>query len=133
VILVRIVAPVETQGPNATKSIQALVDTVHRLNTSFLRAHPRFPRIYQSGVVYGREPVETREEFATAPAVLRAGWGDCDDLAPWRSAELVARHGIAARPLVTVVRPGLWHVIVSIEGVDGRRLIEDPSRRLGMK
>lgn len=127
-ILVRIVAPVSTDGARRHESIQALCDVVHRLNVSFLRANPNFPPLYRSGVRYGREPIAEREQFCTAPATLVQGWGDCDDLAPWRSAELVVRRGLDARPLVTQVRPGLWHVVVELGG--GR--IEDPSRVLGM-
>ena len=126
-ILVRVVAPV-ANGPRRGQSIQALVDVVHALNVAFLRGNPRFPSLYKSGVVYAREPRETREEFCCAPAVLAQGWGDCDDLAPWRSSDLVVRHGIAARPKVLRVGPRTWHVVVELPG--GK--LEDPSARLGM-
>ena len=126
--LVRILAPV-APGPGRGQSIQALVDVVHGLNVSWLKAHPDAPRIYSGAVRYAVEPPHVRETFATAPAALVQGWGDCDDLAPWRSAELVARDGVAARPLVREVRPGLWHVVV--RHPDGR--LEDPSRLLGMR
>ncbi len=47
-----------------------------------------FPLLYKSGVEYEREPWTDHEEFADAATVLRRGWGDCDDLAAWRAAEL---------------------------------------------
>lgn len=72
------------------------------------------PTLYKSGVRYRPEPwpctckrcgtrnkpraekceqcgspdLESVEEFADALTVLRRGWGDCDDLSPWRTAEL---------------------------------------------
>jgi hypothetical protein len=127
VILVRVVAPVST-GPRRGQSIAALARVVHDLNVSFLRAHRDFPRLYASGVRYRAEPPEVREQFCTAPATLAQGWGDCDDLAPWRSAELLVCDGIDAWPVVARVGPRTWHVVV--QTADGRTL--DPSRRLGM-
>lgn len=53
------------------------------------RAGKPIPPLYQSGVVYDREPWAGRfEEFADLVTVLRRGWGDCDDLCAWRVAEL---------------------------------------------
>src|SRR3954470_10386550 len=72
------------------------------------------PTLYTSGVRYRPEPwpcrckdcgstnpprvdrckrcgstrLDTVEEFADALTVLGRGWGDCDDLSPWRTAEL---------------------------------------------
>lgn len=72
------------------------------------------PKLYNSGVRYRPEPWPTTckrcgtknaphkaacgrcgsthldrlEEFADALLVLARGWGDCDDLSPWRTAEL---------------------------------------------
>lgn len=127
-MLVRISATVAA-GPRRGQSLGALLRAVHDLNVSWLRAHPRAPNLYESGVRYRREPREMREDFATLPVVMRRGWGDCDDLAPALSAELEVRRGIAARPIVLAIRPGLWHCVVELP--DGRRL--DPSRRLGMR
>lgn len=126
-MLVRIVCPVRV-GATRVDSLGALVRIVHDLNRQFLRHNPRTPLLYRSGVVYEREPVDVREEFCTIPAVIRQGWGDCDDLAPWRSAELCEVHGVDAWPDVVVIRPGLFHIIV--RRADGRT--EDPSRVLGM-
>lgn len=126
-MFVRIVAPVRA-GETRVGSLRALVRVVHELNVSYLLANPRTPSLYTSGVVYDREPPEVREEFCTIPAVIAQGWGDCDDLAPWRSAELVVREGIEAWPDVIVCGPGLFHIIVQRR--DGKR--EDPSRILGM-
>jgi len=127
-IFVRIVATVDP-GPRRGQSLGALLRTVHDLNVQWLRAHPEAPALYASGVRYRREPREIREDFATLPVVLARGCGDCDDLAPALSAELVVRHGVDARPVVRAIRPGLWHCLVELPS--GRVL--DPSRRLGMR
>ena len=126
-MVVRIVCPVRI-GATRVDSVRALVRTVHELNRQYLRHNPTTPLLYKSGVVYQREPEAIREEFATIPQVLRQGWGDCDDLAPWRSAELAELHGIDALPDVLNPRPGLYHIIVRYP--DGHT--EDPSRILGM-
>lgn len=48
------------------------------------------PPLYQSGVEYDREPwAGLFEEFADITTVLERGWGDCDDLCAWRTAELL--------------------------------------------
>lgn len=126
-MLVRITAP--AQGDRA---LQRLLTVVWALNRDYLRAVPDAPRLYQSGVRYQREPAADRgsiEEFATIPVVAGRGWGDCDDLAPWRAAELCEREGVDARPQLVEVAPRRWHVVV----VDATgRVIDDPSARLGM-
>jgi hypothetical protein len=127
VILVRVAATVDA-GPRRAQSLGALLETVCRLNETWLRANPRAPRLYDSGVRYAREPREMREDFATYPVVLSRGWGDCDDLAPALAAELRVRDRIPARPVIFAVRPGLWHCVVRLPS--GRTL--DPSRELGM-
>ena len=126
-MVVRIVCPVRV-GETREASLRALVKVVHDLNRQFLRHNPNTPALYRSGVIYQREPRNIREEFATIPQVIAQGWGDCDDLAPWRSAELAEVHGVDAWPDVVIVRPGLFHIIV--RRADGRT--EDPSRVLGM-
>jgi hypothetical protein len=131
-VRVAIVAPARSR-----RSLQLLCELVHGLNVLYLRAHPTTPRLYQSGVVYRREPrgcddTACREErWCTIPVTLGQGWGDCDDLAPWRSAELEVRERVPARPRVVRVpsaRGRRWHVVV--EHGDGR--LEDPSAALGM-
>ena len=112
------------------RSIQALLSCSQLLSQGWLRAHPEAPNLYSSGVRYRREPPELREQFATAPVCLLQGWGDCDDLAPWRAAELVVREGEpGARAIVYEVAPGSWHCVV--RRADGS--IECPSSLLGMR
>lgn len=90
------------------------------------------PPLYKSGVRYQNEPDNGEEEFADIPTVLQRGWGDCDDLAPWRVAELRAAGEVGASLRLTwkLLPNGrkLFHVLV--RRADGS--IEDPSAILGM-
>lgn len=56
-------------------SLEALV----LLNRETLRAYPKTPRIYQSGVVYREEPPGVESLVDTAEVLLQ-GWGDCAHL-----------------------------------------------------
>lgn len=99
----------------------------------------KLPLLYESGVVYKREPkrrlrdgrIVTVENFRDVACIYARGWGDCEDLASIRVAELREYAGEDARIRVTAKsQPGkkLWHVtVMRANGVP-----EDPSRRLGM-
>ncbi len=111
----------------------------------YLRSHPRTPAIYKSGVRWKMEGVNPctgrpAEHFATVPEVLAQGWGDCEDLAAWRAAELrlkgcahafafAVRSGFMNHPQLGRVR--LIHVLTSRDGTCNPRAIEDPSVVLG--
>lgn len=85
-----------------------------------------FPSLYKSGVRYQREPEEV---WKHAVDTLADGWGDCEDLAAWRAAELrVSGEDPKAAVITYKSRPRTWHAVV----LRGDRRIEDPSRRLGM-
>ncbi len=111
--------------------IKPLLDALVEVNRLYLRTH-HVPPLYKSGVRYKQEPEDGKpEEFASIPIVLARGWGDCDDLAPWRVAELQE----AGEPATIRIswrrsRNGrrLYHVVV--RRGDGR--VEDPSKLLGM-
>lgn len=122
-------------------AIKAILDAQVANNRLYLSLHSRVPPLYSSGVRYENEPLwkfenEPVEEFALIPIVLARGWGDCDDLAPWRVAEL-QNCGEAAKIRVQ------WKRQISKSGVKGRKyfhivvkrsngFIEDPSAQLGM-
>lgn len=108
--------------------LNVLVRALCALDVIYLRAHPQTPLLKQSGVVYKNQP-RGCERFKTVPAVLEAGSGDCDQLAPWRAAELRVRYGIKAMPEVRQMGPTLWHVYVRMP--NGK--VEDISAHLGMK
>ena len=92
------------------------------------------PLLYSSGVRYREEPWNARgariEEFADIPTVYARKWGDCDDLAPIRVAELRAMGEPAKIRISWKTLPSgrLFHVTVR----RGDGSIEDPSKILGM-
>ncbi len=102
--------------------------------------------LYMTGVRYKEDPAG-REDWRDLYSVLQRGYGDCDNLVAWRTAELQAA-GIKARPVIKwqhipqqqalalgypkSVAPsgGLWMVHCLVQWPDGR--VEDPSKLLGM-
>lgn len=114
-------------GIGSTTELQALVAGLALANLAQMRAG-RFPSIYKSGVRYRREqPGE--ERWQTARALLRSGFGDCEDLAAYHVAWLWCRGERSARAIVRDIRPGLKHALV--RRASGQ--LEDPSARLGMR
>lgn len=108
-----------------------LLRAVVKVNLFYMKLH-HVPPLYQSNVRYAPEPKGTTEEFATIPVILARGKADCDDLAPWRVAELQAVGEKADIRLQWKKNPRtgqrMYHVVV--RRGDGR--IEDPSALLGM-
>lgn len=113
-------------------AIKAILEATVLINLIYLRLHS-VPPLYRCGVRYQEEPDDGMEEFATIPIIISRGWGDCDDLAPWRVAEL--RHtgedkkaGIRISWERQKNSRKLFHITVR----RGNGTIEDPSRILGM-
>jgi len=87
-----------------------------------------WPTLYTSGVRYQRE--RDTEDWLPPSSVMAAGWGDCEDLASWRTAELrVSGEDPTARAIVIRSGPRTWHAVVEREN---GAYIEDPSAVLGM-
>lgn len=111
-------------------NLAILLEALTRINADYLLRHPSTPQLYQSGVRYRREPPGS-ERWLSVPAILRTGFGDCEDLACWRAAELRIR-GIRAKAFPTLVPSvsgrELWHIKVGVLGGE----VEDPSKKLGM-
>lgn len=125
-----------------------MLEALCRINEGHLAQFP-YPPLFRSGVHYQRE-VGT-ENWLDIPSIIEAGWGDCEDLACWRVAEL-RKQGVKASPYVKFRRVGgayHFHALVGIyraaEGGDEEadehdivlpesRLVKlhDPSLRLGM-
>ena len=115
----------------SNQALRYLLDALTRIDLLYLRKHPNTPSIYDAGVWYCEEP-PGQEDWQDVPTCLRMGACDCDDLAPWRAAELQAR-GVRARAVV-FGKPRedgamLYHVQTELPG--GR--IEDPSVIKGMR
>lgn len=91
----------------------------------------KLPPLYESGVRYVREhedfiaavPVE---DWQAVDVLYENGYGDCEDLACARVAELRIK-GIEAYPYIEKTGR-VWHVTVRVVGGAN----EDPSKRLGM-
>lgn len=122
-------------------AIKPILEALVTADQLYIRTH-HVPPIYQSGIRYMEEPVNVAkvsgetyriEEFAAIPAVIERGWGDCDDVSPWRVAEL-REHGEPAKIRIQWKKNAesgqkLYHIVV--RRADGR--IEDPSLLLGMR
>lgn len=110
--------------------VRPILEATVVIDQMFLKNY-RVPPLYMCGVRYRPEPDTGVEEFATIPVVLERKWGDCDDLACWRVAEL-REQGEKAKIRITWKRQpsGLWlyHVVVR----RGNGSVEDPSAKLGM-
>lgn len=128
-------------------NLQLPLEALVSMDERYLRAHPQTPRLYDAGVRWqaeGKNECTGRpaEEWDAIPIVLERGWGDCEDLAAWRAAELRVRDGFP-RARAFAVRSGtmhvagigtvgLIHILVSRDGSCRLDAIEDPSQRLGM-
>lgn len=118
--------------PARPRALEALAEGLVRLNVWYItKAAERgvdLPALYDSGVVYRREP-PGQEWWESAHDVLSfvtQRSGDCEDLAAYRAAELRYFEGVDAFVRVIRTKRGTFHAIV--EYPDGTR--EDPSREL---
>ena len=117
-------------SPEAGLVLNVLLQALTSVNILWLRRNQSAPSLYASGVRYKREP-QGREDWQDIPETISRRDGDCEDLACWRSAELIVRHNIRAFPVFRWrKRPTgiLYHI--QVQYPDGR--IEDPSKLLGM-
>jgi len=132
--------------------VSSLTRALFRIDLDYLLRNPDTPKLYQSGVRYQREP-QGQERWLSVPFVLQQRQGDCEDLASWLAAEIVAdasragkfdlrqwlrrdaalQQQLPARPTFrsgsTSGGANVYHVLTAV-GAAGRT--EDPSRRLGM-
>lgn len=118
--------------PVSAASYAAAIEGLVRVNQRILRGEipgekADHPALYASGVRYKREP---RDVWRHIGDVMRAGWGDCEDLAAARVAQL-RESGEDPRAYVAVYQSGprRYHAIVA----RGDGTTEDPSKKLGMK
>lgn len=107
-----------------------LLESLVRINLSWLKTHPDTPLLYRAPVRYEFDP-KFPDAWKDIPTIIEDGQGDCEDLACWRIAELIYAgiHGV--RPYLRWRKQGdhfIYHVLVYLP--DGR--IEDPSLALGM-
>jgi len=120
----------ELERPRSERALGYFLATLTAINCDYLRQYPQTPKLYDAGVRYKAEP-SGQEEWKDVPTVRLDGHGDCEDLACWRTAELIVS-GIQARPIFKYQRVtpefSLYHI--QVRWPNGR--IEDPSKVLGM-
>lgn len=130
--MIAVTVPSRTFG-----DVQTALNLAHIRNLALLRQQ-RVTPLYRSGVRWRREPIPPSpmirvEGFDDPLTCIARGWGDCDDLAPWRSAELVIASGTGDDwrfiPLAIPTRSGA-HVVVYDRAL--QTIVEDPSAILGM-
>lgn len=118
-----------TSNRDKTRSRRAilwLMESLVQINKAYIELN-NVPKLYDTDVIY--QP-ETGEEWKDVYNILKDGFGDCEDLSCWRTAELRAA-GINARPYIKWRKQdGRWiyHALVWTPGDK----IEDPSLALGM-
>lgn len=116
--------------------VQLACSLAHIRNIHLLRESPELPKLYASGVRWKREPtppppLHRVEQFDDPLLCIARGWGDCDDLAPWRSAELAIECGQEWRYVpFAIPTPAGAHIVVYDRNTG--RIFEDPSALLGM-
>jgi hypothetical protein len=124
---IRISVPEEHVEPSV---INAALEAVTRLDHNMIASGdaPLFDPS-NPGVKWRPEPMGD-EHFDNAGTVEQRGWGDCDDLAPWRAASLRATgEDPGAVAIVVPSGPNMFHAIVRRS--DGSN--DDPSQDAGMQ
>lgn len=124
---------VRVNVPPVRGALEALAEGLVRLNVWYMETAARsgveLPPLYESGIVYRREP-KGREWWEAAGdllVVVADRSGDCEDVAAFRAAELrFTGEDEEARVKVVRTTRGTFHAIV--ERGDGE--LEDPSRIL---
>ena len=112
--------------------LEPTAEAVTRLDEDLIRSGkvPTFHEALRRGAVKWKPEPPGEERFDHAGVVLDRGWGDCDDLAPWRAASARATgEDPGARVEMLRRSPTLWHAVVRRS--NGRR--EDPSAEAGMR
>jgi hypothetical protein len=130
----------EKDRVRSEQSLLLLMEAMCAIDLLHLRQQ-RYPKLYESGVVYRRE--DRTENWLDIPHIIKAGWGDCEDLVFWRVAEL-RQQKIKAAPFAKWRRVNgvyKYHALVRRFApgrdhfgrmVNAKAWLEDPSRRLGM-
>ncbi len=119
----------ERERAYSERVLKGLLRALTRANLAYLQTHSLAPLLYRAGVRYRAETFPS-EQWKGIAEVIRDRHGDCEDLACYRSAELIAR-GLSAQPVFrwrALGRLSIYHILVRYP--DGS--IEDPSLLLGM-
>ena len=129
----RLGVPPQLSGQEKQAVLDAALESVTRANEGLIaRGLPLFSEAGPGRRFRWKPEPPGDEHFDLGSTVLRRGWGDCDDLAPWHAASLRASgEDPDARAIVVPSAsgvPGRWHAVV--ERASGA--VEDPSLAAGM-
>jgi hypothetical protein len=128
---IRLAVPDELDDQDRKAALDAALESVVRSNVPMIRSGkvPTAASAIKSGKVEWQPEPPGDEHFDLPSTMLKRGWGDCDDLAPWHCASLRAS-GVdpGATAVVKKSGPQRWHAVVKRS--DGS--IEDPSKAAGM-
>ena len=123
---------VRVNVPPIPEALEAMAEGLVLINVFYMEhaldRGVELPELYESGIVYRREP-RGREWWEAATDILgmvQERSGDCEDLAAYRAAELRVFEDEYATVRVVRTSRGTFHAVVQRE--DGS--IEDPSRIL---
>jgi hypothetical protein len=117
-----------------------ILEGITRANVDYLALYPATPPLFKSGIVYVREP-PGREHWQDIPTSMERREADCEDLASHHAAEIRADRcpiypkGTRARCFLRWREYDgryLYHCLVQVTLPTGKRILVDPSRRLGM-
>jgi hypothetical protein len=122
---------VPSDRERSQKVLLILMDALANVNMTWLKTYPDTPALYNAPVKYHFDPDEP-DPWQDISSTLKKGWGDCEDLACWRIAELRAK-GIEAHPYIRWRRnaEGKYTYHALVLWPDGR--VEDPSVAMGMR
>lgn len=124
---IRLAVPDAAMSPDV---LDAALEAVTRTNEHLLKsgAVPHADEAIAAGVKWQPEPPGD-EHFDHAAKVIKRGFGDCDDLAPYKAASLrITGEDPDAQAIVLRSGPKRWHAVVARS--DGS--IDDPSADAGM-
>lgn len=126
---IRLGVPSDANRDEKEAILNAALESVTRADEAQLRrGAPTAIQGIRAGVRWKPEPPGD-EHFDLAGTVLRRGWGDCDDLAPWHAASLrLTGEDPEAYAFVRPSGPNRWHAVVQ----RSNGTVEDPSRAAGM-
>lgn len=112
------------------RCIEYALNASAQIQQEFLIANPRTPPILKSGIRYRDDTNPLRDDWKTVPEILANRGGDCDDIIPWRLAELRLQ-GIPARPMARIQQRSdgliVFHALIA-----WGNHTEDTCRLLGM-
>ena len=113
--------------PRSRKTLLKLMEVLTQINNDWLINH-KIPSLYKTRIIY--KPERSTEIWKDIPSIMRDGFGDCEDLACWRIAEL-RNIGVMAKPYIKWTDKNgasRFHAVLLLPN----GFIEDPSRSLGM-